>query len=436
MTTHLCTGPDVPLVLADVDRAVGAGLRPTLALAFCSPHQDVAGLAAGLAERGLDVVGATTAGEVADGAILEGTCAVMLWQAAPGSYAVWSGGRPADEPAEAVAARLGRAAAEAFARPVVFAFASGVRTDGEAVVRGVERGAGRPLPLYGGLAGDDLRMAETTVFSAHDAFDDGLVALVLDGDRYRVEGVATSGWQAVGVEKAVTRSEGNVVFELDGRPILDVYSEYLAMGDLRAEGVHVAMDLGVQYPLSVRRADGTAVLRAPLLSDPETDALVFAGAVPKGARVRFCVPPSLDVAERVVEEAAAVRERLPDADAVLLVSCVARHMALGPLMEDEVEGLSGLWDAPPPRLLLLRRDRRRRRRPDRPPQRDVLARRRPGAADRPCIARSSRSSPTSSPPTSPTPTRRPRPGTWSGPPTASWPGASSGPGTWAVRTGR
>ena len=347
MTPRLLAGPDAAQVLDRLDRErADDGVQATLALVFCSCDHDVEALRAALVARGLAVVGATSAGEIAGAAILDGGIAVMLWDAAPGSFAVWSGAPGPGGTMEATARRLGTAAAERFAHPVVLAFASGVTTDGEAVVRGIQAGAGRAFPLFGGLAGDDLRMVETRVVSTDGVFSEGLVGLVLDGDRYHVEGIATGGWQAVGVEKQVTRSAANVVYEIDGEPVLDVYGDYFGLGDLAAETTSIAMDLGVQYPLSVQRADGTAVIRAPLLSDPETGGLVFAGAVAEGAQVRFCVPPSLDIVERVVADAAALRARLPEADAVLLVSCKARHTALGPLAEDEVEGLAALWRAP------------------------------------------------------------------------------------------
>ena len=70
------------------------------------------------------------------------------------------------------------------------------------------------------------------------------------------------------------------------------------------------------------------------------------GAYPKESKVKFCIPPSLDIVEQVVEEAATVQQCLPEADALILISCKARHAALGPLVEDEIEGLHSLWNAP------------------------------------------------------------------------------------------
>ncbi len=346
MTSRVFAGTALDHLLAEIDATLTSDWRPTLALAFASPDQDFDVLNRALTARGLETVCATTAGEIAGGTILEDSVAVMLWDAAPDSFEVWSEARGSDESMGDVAARLGAAAADRFAQPIVLAFASGVSTDGEAVVRGIAEGAGRALPLYGGLAGDNLLMIETRVAAAAGSLTDGLVGLVLDGDRYEVAGVATSGWEAIGVAKTVTRSEGNHVFELDGESVLDVYDDYFDLGGLRDSSVSIVMDLGVQYPLSVSRADGPDVLRAPLFSDPETGALIFAGTVPEGSRVRFCVPPSLDIAERVIAEAQTVRTQTSTADAVVLVSCKARHTALGPLADDEVRGLYDVWGAP------------------------------------------------------------------------------------------
>jgi hypothetical protein len=146
----------------------------------------------------------------------------------------------------------------------------------------------------------------------------------------------------------VTRAEANVVYTIDGVPALDVYRTYLNIDHDRSvppDGADIVA-LGVQYPLSVRRGNGTAVIRAPLFYQPESEALIFAGAVPEGARIKFCIPPSLDIVDRVLGEVEDLHARMPDAEAVLLVSCKARHLALGPLALDEVRGIHELWNVP------------------------------------------------------------------------------------------
>ena len=183
MTTRVTSGLDPSTVLAEVDRLRAAGDRPTLALAFCGPDQDLDVLRAALVSRGMAVVGASTAGEIADASLTEDGIALLLLDAPEDAFSVWSDRRAEGETSASVAERLGRFAAERYADPIVITFGSGLATDGEAVVNGVQAGAGRPVSLFGGLAGDNLRMVETRVASSSDVLTDGLVGLVLDGDR-------------------------------------------------------------------------------------------------------------------------------------------------------------------------------------------------------------------------------------------------------------
>ena len=347
MRTRVCSAQDAAALIECVDQEIAAGLRPTIAVVFSSVAQDFNGLGSAFDERGMAVVGSTTSGEIANADLLEESCAALLMDMDPSAFAIDLQSRAQNETMADVARRLGKSAVGRFANPAVLVFGSGLKTNGEEVVAGVREGAGRAVPLYGGMAGDDLKMQSSHVFNGTSASDDGLLGLVLDGDRFRVEGIATNGWQAVGVEKTVTHSAGNVVFTIDGEPALDVYRKYMNLPELKPEQhVDIVRALGVQFPLSVKRADGSVVIRAPLLYDAEHDALIFAGGVPQGAKVKFCIPPSLDIVERVVDEASAVKEAVPEADALILIACIARRIALGPLAEEEVRGLYDLWNAP------------------------------------------------------------------------------------------
>jgi hypothetical protein len=347
MKTHVCTAQDVTGLFQQVDDQLAGGLRPTLAVVFASVALNLHELGRGFARRQIEVVGVTTAGEIANARMLEEGCVALLLEADRSAFFVSLQSVSTGQTVEPLARALGRRAVERFANPVVIAFVSGVRTDGEPVVPGVHAGAGRPIPLFGGMAGDDLTMKNTYVFSGDEMSEEGVVGLVLDGDRYEVEGIAANGWQPVGVEKTITSSAGNVVYSIDGEPALDLYRKYLDIPNRHEGGEPAgpAIVLGVQYPLSVRRENGTSVIRAPLFYGPDKS-LIFAGGVPQGSKVKFCIPPSIDIVERVVAEAAAVRESIPDADALILVSCKARHMALGPLAEDEISELYKIWGAP------------------------------------------------------------------------------------------
>ena len=96
--------------------------------------------------------------------------------------------------------------------------------------------------VTGGLAGDGTDFTETLVVSGAEATARRLVAIGLYGDRLRVGCGSVGGWDPFGPERLITRSEGNVLYELDGRPALELYKEYLGemASGLPATGLRIS----------------------------------------------------------------------------------------------------------------------------------------------------------------------------------------------------
>lgn len=82
------------------------------------------------------------------------------------------------------------------------------------------------------------------------------------------------------------------------------------------------------------------------MGNPEDGSLIFGGTVPQGAKVKFSVPPNFDIVNQVIDETRLLKQHAPEADALVLFSCKARHLALGPMIEEEVEGIRSVWGAP------------------------------------------------------------------------------------------
>ena len=137
-----------------------------------------------------------------------------------------------------------------------------------------------------------------------------------------------------------------MVYTIDGEPALDVFIKYLGLPEAMDPRKDVVNHIAVQFPLHVFRTDGHAVVRTPLTGNADNRSLTFAGAVAQGSKAKFCVPPSFDVIETTIERGNQLKIQHPDADAVILFSCKARHTALGPMIEEEVAGIQRLWDAP------------------------------------------------------------------------------------------
>src|SRR6185437_10560670 len=107
-------------------------------------------------------------------------------------------------------------------------------------------------PISGGLAGDGTRFGDTWVV-ADGAPRPGFASIVaFYGDCVRLGHGSNGGWDKFGPERKISRSRGNVLYELDGRPALDVYKSYL--GEL-ASGLP---STALLFPLAIRASLSSA----------------------------------------------------------------------------------------------------------------------------------------------------------------------------------
>src|SRR5690606_11004102 len=98
----------------------------------------------------------------------------------------------------------------------------------------------------GGLAGDGTRFESTWIFSDGQLRSGVVAGVGLYGDHVIVGHGSKGGWDKFGPERVVTRSAGNVLHELDGKPALALYKDYL--GD-KAAGLPAT---GLLFPLALR----------------------------------------------------------------------------------------------------------------------------------------------------------------------------------------
>jgi hypothetical protein len=331
-------------LLAKIRAAVASGLQPTLGIVFCSVDFGITDTAKALGEFGFPFFACSSCGEIYSDAdksrALENSAVVALLELPADTFQVklFDG---AGLDSLGLGAAIGRWGKAVFKNPAMLVAVSGIKRDGEQVVHGLMGEFKEQIPLFGGLAGDDAKFKETFAFTNGLATNDGAVVCVLDHDKISVDGLATSGWVGLGAPKLVTAAEGNVVLTIDGEPALDTYKKYLDIKDVDLPGI------GLEYPLQVMREDGTHVLRAVVGVDYERHALVFAGTVPQGAQVRFSSSPgfeTVDHARRDFETFAKAGGAAPDL--MIFFSCIARHAALGPMVEDEIRSAQRIWNAP------------------------------------------------------------------------------------------
>ena len=216
----------------------------------------------------------------------------------------------------------------------VFVLSDGLCVNGTPLVDGLTRHLPAGVSITGGLAGDGSRFAHTWVLDRDQPEANRICAVGFYGERLRVGHGCDGGWSDFGPERRITRSEGNVLYELDGEPALDLYKTYLGN---RAEGLP---GTALLFPLSVRRdAASQRVVRTILGIDEARQSLTFAGDVPQGSIARLMRANTDKLICSAAQAARQAVQSLPETDDALIisVSCVGRRLILGERTEEEIE---------------------------------------------------------------------------------------------------
>ena len=164
----------------------------------------------------------------------------------------------------------------------VFVLSDGLGVNGSELVQGVNAHLPKGVSVTGGLAGDGARFEETLVFFDGKLRNGVVVAVGLYGEKLQVGCGSLGGWNPFGPERVVTKSAGNVLYELDGRPALELYKTYLGE---HSDGLPAT---GLLFPLSIHQKDGGAPLVRTILSvDEKEGSMTFAGDVPESSYARL-----------------------------------------------------------------------------------------------------------------------------------------------------
>ena len=218
----------------------------------------------------------------------------------------------------------------------VFVLSDGLGVNGSDLVKGLTSQLPPHVTVTGGLSGDGDRFAQTLVLWDEKP-EQGVVAVIgLYGSRLKVGYGSLGGWDSFGPERLVTKSRGNILYELDGKSALELYKRYL--GD-HAKGLPAT---GLLFPLSLRNnGNDTPVVRTILSVNEQEQSMTFAGDVPEGSYVRL-MKANFD---RLIDGAAGAAKTSYQAlsasspDLAILISCVGRKMVLKQRIEEEVEGV-------------------------------------------------------------------------------------------------
>ncbi len=273
----------------------------------------------------------STAGEIIDIEVHEGTvvATAIYLEKTPIKVAQTTTTNSSEEAGKELATQLFSADLKH-----IFVLSDGLAVNGSDLVDGFHAVLPESISITGGLAGDGAAFKSTLVGLNEAPKPNTITAIGFYGDYIKVGFGSIGGWEAFGPERTVTKSKDNVLYELDGKPALELYKTYL--GD-KAAGLPATALL---FPLSIHNesAENKSLVRTILTIDEQQNSMTFAGDIPQGATVRL-MKTNFDKLVSGAEEASALSSEILDmeADLAILVSCVGRKLVMGNRIEEEVE---------------------------------------------------------------------------------------------------
>ncbi len=291
---------------------------------------------------GTQWVGCSTAGEVSAKGVTDETTILttLKFENAKSSIKIAVTKIKSAEQSGLAGEEIGQRLASANLKAVIL-IGPGVSVNGTSLVEGINKTVGKNVLVTGGLAGDAGKFEKTYTLSPEGVFSDQVIGVGIYGDSLTMKHGCMGGWDPFGKVRKVTKSQGNVVYELDGKPALEIYKDYL--GDY-------AKDLpgsGLMFPFSMMKDEKSesGLIRTILAVDDQKGSLTFAGDVLQGSHVRLMqantkglVGGAKSAAESALFELSGEKNSF-----AMIVSCVGRKLVMGANVDDEIEAIAEIF---------------------------------------------------------------------------------------------
>ena len=222
----------------------------------------------------------------------------------------------------------------------VFIISDGTHINGSELVAGFSENNPNCVPVTGGLAGDGARFTRTFAGLDQVPEEGNVVAVGFYGTNLSIGHGSFGGWDEFGPERTITRSDKNILYEIDGRNALDLYKEYL--GPYKEELPGSAL----LFPLSIREPGSTEnLVRTILRINEQERSMLFAGNLPEGSKVRL-MKANFD---RLINGSSTAAKNSfgtgmnSSPELALLVSCVGRKLILQERTDEEVQAVKQIF---------------------------------------------------------------------------------------------
>ena len=188
------------------------------------------------------------------------------------------------------------------------------------------------IEVFGSVAvGDDFQKA--FIFADDYGYSrDSSACVLYIGKELHMYSDRMFGWKAIGYPLTVTRSEGDVVYELDGKPAYDVYNHYL----------HIHKDRNffydaLQFPWEVQVDESTTYIRHAKSVNAD-GSIRMSTNIPQGAKIRISYGEPRRIMNHTRETEIKALEFAPQA--IYMVNCMGRKLFWNDNYDIEISEIS------------------------------------------------------------------------------------------------
>ena len=208
----------------------------------------------------------------------------------------------------------------------VVVLTDGINTNGATLLQGLVDRLGNTIPIGGGLASGQGRLTSTWLLQDFAPTTHLACAIGFYGNKLMVASSVRDGWKLFGLKREITRAQTNRLYEIDHRPALEVYKQYL--GDRYESKV----DFTLHYPVAIwQNASKHYVVRTVFDLDEETQSLGFATDIPMHSQIQFMYGSTDTLVEGAESAAHDILEQFGHPTQPILslaFSCVGRKLVM------------------------------------------------------------------------------------------------------------
>ena len=202
------------------------------------------------------------------------------------------------------------------------------------VVAGLRKQAPKKVGVSGALAADAFKFHDACVIADVMACENTISVIAFYGKGLKVMTSLKAGWFEFGGEKTITKSDKNIMYQLDKGPALPFFELYLG------DSINKVPASSFQYPISLRsKHTDDWLTRSIVKVDRSKSALHFAGDVPVGYRMRLMKTDTEHLVESAARATVNMLRRSFYPDFALIVSCFGRKGLMGKDSYKEVKAV-------------------------------------------------------------------------------------------------